>query len=143
MADEAPPQERLEGQVLRETVHVEPRAAVPSVGLFQPFFALSEADYLRLKSPDTLLYGIGTGVTTFGLSYALPTLVPLVLNFLRPTNTNVSFPDLFVGLGVMVLGLICGLIAHLRSGERRRVFKRIEQHFRENPGRPEVRVEEV
>jgi hypothetical protein len=118
---------------------VEEGLATPSHGLFQPYYPLSEADYLRLKGTG-ILYGLGGGVFGFGLTYLLPIVIPYFLALIRHQGYKLSPLDLSVGLGISVVGLIMIGMGKVMSGDKRKVLKSIDEHFSDNPARPEIRV---
>ena len=132
MGPPVPPQQ---GQVLHQTVVVADAPTAPVHGLFQPYFPLSQVDFLRLQGTSNLLDGLGAGVITFAFTYGLP----LFMTQLR-SGPKMQTVDWWITGGGILLGIALLIVARVVSSHRRAVLKRIEQHFADNPGQQEFRL---
>jgi len=129
----------IENRQFDKTLTIGDVSTPPSQGLFQPSYALSEADYLRLKQPSRILAGVGGVVLSFSLTYSLPKIVTS-LNTSGGKSVPIEGPDLWISSISFTLGLGLIVVSYFFSGERRRVMKKIKKHFQENPGELEYRV---
>ena len=129
--------EQIQGREVSEPIKVEVDSVVPSHGLYQPSFNLSEADYLRLKQSSPALTGVGGAILAFGLSFSLPLGVNWIFEHSVP-----STGDLIVAGVTVLLGAGCLVVGLLYSRERRRVKKRIDEHFENNPAELEYRLDD-
>ncbi len=129
-----PPQPH-QGQVQTQTVVVADAPTAPVHGLFQPYFPLSHADFLRLQSTSKLLNGLGAGVITFGFTYGLPLFITQL-----QSGPKMQSRDWWIFGGGLLLGIACLVIARVVSSQRLTVVRRIEKHFKENPGQQEFHM---
>ena len=127
-------------QTFNQPINVDVQETLPTHGLFQPYFPLSEADYLRLKIRSSVLTGLGAGILTFGISYILPKAVSYLRALLTNQTYDISYTDVWIGTICIVIGGLLILWGFLFSRDKRNVMKRIKIHFRENPGQPEIRL---
>lgn len=130
-----PPARPHQGQVQHQTVVVADAPTAPVHGLFQPYFPLSHADFLRLQSTSNLWDGLGAGIITFAFTYGLPLFVTQL-----QSGPKMQARDWWIVGGAIVGGIVCLVIARIVSSQRRAVLKGIEQHFTENPGQQEFRM---
>ena len=100
-------------------------------------YNLSEADFLRLKQSSPALTGVGGAILAFGLSYSLPLGVNWILEQSGPSKG-----DLIVAGVTILLGFGCLVVGLLFSRARRRVMKRIDEHFEHNPAELAYRLDE-
>lgn len=140
MVEIVQPEQRVQGREFHQTVDVASTPAAPSYGLFQPYFPLTEADYLRMKAPQSVLYGAAAGILAFGVTYLLSPLTALVVSWIWPGSPTPSTTNLIMGAGILLVGLLVLWAAHSRSSERRTVMENIKQHFEENPGENAIRL---
>ena len=138
--DAEPQEQRVEGRTFHQPVDLPEPRTTPSHGLFQPYYALSEAKFLRLTRPASVVTSIGAGIAAFGISTGLPLLADAWLAQRSNTQANVDFSKVLVAVIASLLGLAIAGIGLLTSKDRRRVIKEIEQHFEENPGVAETRM---
>jgi len=122
--------------VYHTTVNLEAAPTTPSLDLYQPTFPLSEADYLRLTQASPAFAAIGSVFVTFGLTYILPIAVKVL--DAEPKLRTWPKADLYIAGGCILLGIICMVLSYWFSSARRDVFRRIRNHFRDNPGHHRV-----
>jgi hypothetical protein len=120
----------LSGRKLTSTVELTGGTVVPSRGLFQPPFELSEADFLRLQKTDPIT-AFGVGITGFALTFTLP----LLVQYFWPSlgEGPVSNARWVVAAALIVLGATVWIVGRVASRERRKIMKRIENHFLAHP----------
>lgn len=135
------PQPLASGQIARpsepQPTELPAGRVPPSVGLYQPTFPLTEADFLRLQKSSPALSAIGGTVLAFGLSYGLPGL--LTTWRIKPDERNWLDDDLMIAGTFVLLGLLFLGLGVLFSRERFQLMKRIRTHFTLNPGQHEFR----
>lgn len=130
--------EEVQNQTIRTTVTVVASDLEPSIGLFQPSFPLTEANFLRMKQTSPVLTSAAGAIIAFGLSYFLPVLI----RTLRAPSKDRTWPvdDLMVSGVCLVIGGLLLVFAYFASKGRRRVLRAIEGHFESHPGQHEVRT---
>ena len=134
------PVKTTENQTFTRSIEVGGATVSPIPGLYQPAFPLGEADFLRLTLSSPWLTSAGAAVLSFGLSYALPLVVQLLLELRAGTKSTIGVESWWISVALLVAGaalLIGGLFF---SRERRKVFKRIQAHFDTNPAELAHRV---
>ena len=92
---------------------------------------------MRLRESNSLLAGLGGAALSFALSDGLPTIVKLIRNeikFETMPKIQLLTPTIALVIGIILLGSS----VYLASG-RRKILKKITDHFAENPGTVEVR----
>lgn len=122
-----------ENQTFTRSIEVSEATVSPMPGLYQAVFPLGEADFLRIKSSSPWLTTAGGAVLSFGLAYALPFVVQVLLARRTGADTQIGAESWWVS-GVLIAigsGLLIG--GRLLSRERQQVLKRIEAHFLTNP----------
>lgn len=130
------PTRRIAGQRFNQPLEVEGGEVAPSYGLFQPCYPLSEADFLRLQKSNSVMAALGGGLTSFALTLGLPLLVAYV----RTPSVAPSIAEVVVVATSLLVGVILlGLASHF-SSDRRRIMKKVDEHFRDNPAEPELRM---
>lgn len=130
--------EEITNREFTEPVRVEPARVQPSLGLYQPCYPITEADYLRLKHANSALAGVGGAALSFAVSEGFP----LIAKVMRGEITIESLTAIQIILpatALVVGGVLVIMSATLGSGKRE-VMKRIKQHFANNPGTMEIRA---
>lgn len=107
--------------------------SVPSAGLFQLSYSLSEANFLRLTSGNPTLLAVGAALLGLGLTSGAPVLVTqwLVDGGQRWRGTDTA--ELFAAAVFLVLGSTLSLWGTLWSRERSSLVRSIRKHFADNP----------
>jgi len=125
------------GQRFDKTVQVSNVESQPDHGLFQPWYPLSEADFLRLWQSNSLLATLGGATMTFGISYIAPKLVNYCTGVsgaaLRDQEILLAAIAVLVGAALMV-----GSIVFSRG--RRKIRSKIKKHFANYPPEEAYRV---
>jgi hypothetical protein len=106
----------------------------PSVGLYQPVYLLTEAEFMRLRQTSPVLSTSAGAVISFGLVYTLPVVANHIL-----TAAPFKAVDIWVSGITFGLGIVLALLSFVASSEHRTLVSRIKTHFRENPGQHEIR----
>lgn len=119
----------ISGKNFYRTVEVEKPEAEPAVGLFQPWYPLSEADFLRLQKSSSIFAGLGGAVSTFGVSFILPK----IASNLSENGTPLQGQDLLIAAIALIVGIAFIVCSFTLSRERRGVRKKIRKHFQSNP----------
>jgi hypothetical protein len=121
------------GQVRHETIIVpEADAEAPAVlGIFQPSFPLTNAEFVTIQSPSRFWTGLGRVLLTFSVVYALPKVIGLIRS-----GTKIDAADWWIIGVIFALGLVCFGVSWIFSSERRAVLNSIKQFFKDNPGQP-------
>jgi hypothetical protein len=111
----------------------------PSVGLYQPVYPLTEAEFMKLRQSSMVFSAIAGSLISFGLAYALPLLVNHALSDPK-TRAPLKQADLWVAGLTIAVGLVLLGASFTASTERRSLLTRIKKHFSENPGQHEIRM---
>lgn len=129
------PEQRIEHKDLgepfraKETVVIEPADFLAS----QRPYPVDRADYLTLRFPTS-------GVETVGYAFvvlSLGSIVNLTAKWFDAVTSGSSFKvptlDYWVAGIPFVLGLVMILLGRLLPNERRKLLKRMNKHFSDNP----------
>ena len=125
----------VQGRTITHTLRVTGGRTEPAHGLYQPSFSLGEADFLRLKQASPVLAAIGGSILSFGLVYALP----ILANYLVK-KTPIDKIEAWISSGTIIVGSLFVLASVLVSRERRKVLRRVKEHFENNPAKLAYRV---
>ena len=125
----------IEDKILDQTITPENVEAEPSTFLYQRPFLLSEANYLRLKKPSSILSGFAGILLTFAVTKALPLIEDL---FAKSLEESLKNPDanIYLILTCAGGGLFFLFLAYLLSFSKHSVLKEIKNHFKNNPTKP-------
>ena len=130
------PDRTVQGQTFEQPFELTAAPTEPHHGLYQPYYLLSEAHFMRLGRRSTVASTIGAALTTFGVTQGLPLLAQALRHSL-PERLPLS--EWLIPLGATLVGLLVLGLALTVSRERRQVTKEIRQYFKDNPGRPVIR----
>lgn len=110
--------------------------SIPSAGLFQLSYSLSEANFLRLTSGNPTLLAVGAALLGLGLTSGAPILVSqLWLVDGGQRWPGVDTAELIAATVFIVLGATLSLWGTLWSQERSGLVRSIRKHFADNPER--------
>ena len=133
---EAEPQATVEDQEFDHAVEFQVAPAEPHHGLYQPYFPLSEADFLRLESRARWPSVSGAALLAFGLTQGLPI---LNLAVRKQLPGDLSLARWLLPLVAVIIGGSLIALGLTLSKDRRRVRRTIREHFTKNPGEAVVR----
>jgi hypothetical protein len=136
---EIPESQIVEGQTFRKTYEGGDQRTTPSAGLFQPFYYLSEANFLRLKSRSSLLSVIGGGIMVFGITYSLDHFVSHIPQWIAGEHVTLPLIEIVLAAILLLVGATLLIVGLITSSGKRCVIKEIEKHFKDNPGQAEIR----
>jgi amino acid permease len=109
-------------------------STTPSVGLFQPCFPLSEADFIKMSKTSNTLTALGGGIFSYSVSYALPKVIDAYKNNLAK-SVDLATTDIYIISVTLVIGVALFIASYYFSSDKRNVIKKIKNHFIENPGK--------
>jgi hypothetical protein len=104
----------------------------PTLMLYQRPFYLTETDYERIKKPNSIMTGAGGAL----LVYALPAGIVLFLKLSKQSFSLKVINDSITEIILIIMSAIFGAVlifgGFLFSSTKRKVFRQIDKHFKEN-----------
>lgn len=109
-------------------------STTPSVGLYQPCFPLSEADFMKMSKTSNTLSALGGAFFSYSVSYALPKVIDAYKSN-ADKLTVIATTDIYIISITFVVGVALFIARDYCSSDKRKVVSKIKNHFIENPGK--------
>jgi len=105
---------------------------MPRVELLMPAFLLSEVDFLKMNKPSGMLFGIGSGIFSYSVSYALPKVIEA---YQKNPGKPVSLPsaDNLIISATFIIGVILLFASRHFSSDKQKINKKIKEYYKNNP----------
>lgn len=115
------------------TVPLSDVAVAPQLFMFQPPYALSEAESIRLERGTSLAVTWSVNVFLTGLGAVISTGAPPLFQYFQHKQIVIDAAQFSVASATAVISGLIWIVCKFIPGDYEKIMRKIRQHFEDNP----------